>query len=110
MAFRSDTKSKGSELYHPIWDFRSRSVYPRDGRSNSSIAEAGVLMAITGHGPTPPEGGMHYYRQTASPNHYYHVQERKPAYLSPAVSHPRARGAIPEALFLRTQEGLKRRD
>ncbi|GBM91582.1 hypothetical protein AVEN_209410-1 [Araneus ventricosus] len=28
-----------------------------DSRCNSSSTEAGVLVAITGHGPTPLEGG-----------------------------------------------------
>ncbi|GBN58446.1 hypothetical protein AVEN_194677-1, partial [Araneus ventricosus] len=44
---------------------RNRSGYLSDGRYNSSSAEVGVLMAITGHSPTPPEGGMHYDRGQA---------------------------------------------
>ncbi|GBN81187.1 hypothetical protein AVEN_19523-1 [Araneus ventricosus] len=49
---------------------RSHSAYLSDGRCNSSSAEAGVLTAITVHGPTPPRGGMHCHRQRVSPNYY----------------------------------------
>ncbi|GBN38277.1 hypothetical protein AVEN_219718-1 [Araneus ventricosus] len=48
-------------------------MYLSDGHCNSSSAEAGVLMAITGHGPTPPGG--------ASP-----PGKRDPAYLSGSFS------------------------
>ncbi|GBM45948.1 hypothetical protein AVEN_170418-1, partial [Araneus ventricosus] len=45
-------------------------------------AEAGDLVAITDHSPTPFEGGPHYHRQKASHNHYCtYVQERELAYL-----------------------------
>ncbi|GBO30331.1 hypothetical protein AVEN_83298-1 [Araneus ventricosus] len=30
-----------------------------DCRRDSSSTEAGILVAITGHGPTPPEGGAY---------------------------------------------------
>ncbi|GBM49397.1 hypothetical protein AVEN_32524-1 [Araneus ventricosus] len=46
-------------------------MYLSDGRCNSSSAKAGVLMAITGNGPTASEGGTHYHRQRESPSHYY---------------------------------------
>ncbi|GBM15923.1 hypothetical protein AVEN_270594-1, partial [Araneus ventricosus] len=39
-------------------------------------------MTITGHDPTPLEGGTHYHWQRASLNHYCtHVQEQEPVYL-----------------------------
>ncbi|GBL97670.1 hypothetical protein AVEN_49169-1 [Araneus ventricosus] len=50
---------------------RSRSVHLNDSCCDSLSAEAGVLMAITGHGPTPPVGGTPYERQWASLSHYY---------------------------------------
>ncbi|GBN47134.1 hypothetical protein AVEN_141789-1, partial [Araneus ventricosus] len=34
-----------------------------ESRCDSSSAEAGVLVVITGHGPTPPEGGTYYHRR-----------------------------------------------
>ncbi|GBN81056.1 Mariner Mos1 transposase [Araneus ventricosus] len=49
---------------------RSHPAYLSDGRCNSSSAEAGVLTAIKGNGPTPPRGGMHCHRQRVSPNYY----------------------------------------
>ncbi|GBO01553.1 hypothetical protein AVEN_57207-1, partial [Araneus ventricosus] len=36
-------------------------MYLSGGHCNSSGAEVGVLMAITGHGPTPPPGGGTHY-------------------------------------------------
>ncbi|GBN83005.1 hypothetical protein AVEN_124659-1 [Araneus ventricosus] len=46
---------------------------------NSSSTEAGVLMAITGHGPTPPEGDTYYHwRGVTRPP----PEKREPAYLS----------------------------
>ncbi|GBM09576.1 hypothetical protein AVEN_29428-1 [Araneus ventricosus] len=32
-----------------------------DNHCSSSSTEAGVLVAITGHGPTPPVGGTYYH-------------------------------------------------
>ncbi|GBO30894.1 hypothetical protein AVEN_259627-1 [Araneus ventricosus] len=32
-----------------------------DSHCNSSTTESGVLVAITGHGPTRPEGGTYYH-------------------------------------------------
>ncbi|GBN70069.1 hypothetical protein AVEN_233062-1 [Araneus ventricosus] len=63
-----------------------------DSRCNSSSTEAGVLMAISGHGPTPPEGGSYCnWRVDLDPHHYYtHRQERESAYLSSGI---RTRGA-----------------
>ncbi|GBM09754.1 hypothetical protein AVEN_101800-1 [Araneus ventricosus] len=45
-------------------------VHLNDSRCDSSRGEAGVLMAITGYGLTPPVGGTHFHRQRTSPNHY----------------------------------------
>ncbi|GBM34730.1 hypothetical protein AVEN_208890-1 [Araneus ventricosus] len=45
-------------------------MYLSGSRCNSSSDEAGVLEAVTGHCPTPPEGGAHYHRQWASTRHY----------------------------------------
>ncbi|GBM62283.1 hypothetical protein AVEN_264143-1 [Araneus ventricosus] len=44
-----------SELIH-IHMSRNRPVHLSDSRCGSLIAETGVLMAITGHGLTPPVG------------------------------------------------------
>ncbi|GBM29112.1 hypothetical protein AVEN_40124-1 [Araneus ventricosus] len=56
------------------------SVLPRhpgtlsDSRCNSSSNEDGVLTAITGHGPTSPEGGTYYHWRevTRPPRLLYH--------------------------------------
>ncbi|GBL77925.1 hypothetical protein AVEN_143259-1 [Araneus ventricosus] len=64
-----------------------------DGRCNSSSTEAGVLTAITRHGPTPPEGGTHYHRQRASPSHYCTLRGSKNPLSYPAASYPCIRGA-----------------
>ncbi|GBN62536.1 hypothetical protein AVEN_91116-1 [Araneus ventricosus] len=42
-------------------------MYLNDDRYNSSDTEVGVLSAITGHGPTPPEGDMYHHRQRENP-------------------------------------------
>ncbi|GBL97904.1 hypothetical protein AVEN_127013-3-2, partial [Araneus ventricosus] len=47
---------------------KSHPVYLSDGRCNSSSAETGVLMAITGYSPTQFVGGTQYHRQWVSPN------------------------------------------
>ncbi|GBM03684.1 hypothetical protein AVEN_22848-1, partial [Araneus ventricosus] len=37
-------------------------VLPRHiGRCNRSSTQAGVVVTITDHGPTPPEGDMYYH-------------------------------------------------
>ncbi|GBL88506.1 hypothetical protein AVEN_159092-1 [Araneus ventricosus] len=71
---------------------QSRPVYRSDGRCNSSSAEVGVLMAITGCNPTPSVGGTQYH-QRASPNHYCTHQGSKMPLTYAATSHPRTRGA-----------------
>ncbi|GBM32691.1 hypothetical protein AVEN_223472-1 [Araneus ventricosus] len=71
---------------------RSRLVDLSDGRCNSSSAEAGVIIAITAHGSTPPVGGMHYHRQRWS-NHYCTHQGSEIPLTYPAASPLRARGA-----------------
>ncbi|GBM04419.1 hypothetical protein AVEN_35592-1 [Araneus ventricosus] len=73
---------------------QSRSVYLSDGRCNSSSAEAGVLVAIVDHGPTPPVGGTHYHRHWESPNHYFTHQGSETPLTYAAASHPRTRGAL----------------
>ncbi|GBM02589.1 hypothetical protein AVEN_143963-1, partial [Araneus ventricosus] len=54
---------------------------------------AGVLVAITGHGSTPPVEGTHYQWQWESPSDCCTHQGSKTPLTSPAVSHPRTRGA-----------------
>ncbi|GBM48178.1 hypothetical protein AVEN_138308-1 [Araneus ventricosus] len=44
---------------------------------NSSSTEAGVLVAITGHGPTPSEGGTYY--------HWWGRMTREQAPYSPGI-------------------------
>ncbi|GBM81963.1 hypothetical protein AVEN_62385-1 [Araneus ventricosus] len=43
-----------------VWSIILR-MYLKDSRCNSLSAEAGVLTAITVHGPIPPEGGTQYH-------------------------------------------------
>ncbi|GBL95946.1 hypothetical protein AVEN_227167-1, partial [Araneus ventricosus] len=65
-----------------------------DSRCDSLSTEAEVLVAITCHGPTPPEGGSYYQRSevTRSPPLLYpQGSETPPTYT--AASHPRTRGA-----------------
>ncbi|GBN13202.1 hypothetical protein AVEN_242435-1 [Araneus ventricosus] len=50
---------------------RNRPMHLSDSRCDSSSAEAEVLMALTGNGPTPPEGDTYYHRQRASSNLYF---------------------------------------
>ncbi|GBN69385.1 hypothetical protein AVEN_170432-1 [Araneus ventricosus] len=71
---------------------RSRPVQPNHSRCYNSSAEAGILVAITGHGPTPPVGGTYYHQQWASPSHYCTHQGSDTPLTYPAVSH---RGASP---------------
>ncbi|GBM00748.1 hypothetical protein AVEN_74492-1 [Araneus ventricosus] len=66
-----------------------------DSRCNSSSTEAGVLVAITGHGLTPPEGGTYYRWWGQRPPLLYPQGKREPAYLSGSLSYPRDRGARP---------------
>ncbi|GBN87686.1 hypothetical protein AVEN_144191-1 [Araneus ventricosus] len=42
-------------------------MYLNDDRYNSSETEVGVLSAISGQGPTPPEGDSYHHRQRESP-------------------------------------------
>ncbi|GBM97500.1 hypothetical protein AVEN_82520-1 [Araneus ventricosus] len=53
----------------------STRVKLNDSRCNNSSTEAGVLAAITGHGPTPPEGGTYYRwrRDSRRPQYCSHV-------------------------------------
>ncbi|GBN54664.1 hypothetical protein AVEN_258112-1, partial [Araneus ventricosus] len=68
---------------------RSRLLYLSDGPCNTSKAEAEVLMAITGHGPTP-----HYHRQRASPSRYCTHQDSETPPTYPVTSHPRTLSAL----------------
>ncbi|GBM17173.1 hypothetical protein AVEN_47581-1 [Araneus ventricosus] len=72
---------------------RSRLLYLSDGRCNGSSAEAGVIVAITGHGLTPRVGGTHYHRQRASLCHYCTHQRSEIPLTYPAASHLRTCGA-----------------
>ncbi|GBN42021.1 hypothetical protein AVEN_207520-1 [Araneus ventricosus] len=72
--------------YHNHLDLaRSCPVHLSDNRTDSSSAEAVVLMAITGHGQTPAIGGTYYHRQRESPTIL--------PLSYPAASHPHTRGA-----------------
>ncbi|GBN75700.1 hypothetical protein AVEN_3401-1 [Araneus ventricosus] len=57
-------------------------------RYNSSSTEAGVLVAIAGHGPTPPVGCTCYHRReiTQSPPLLYPQEKRDSTYLSGGFS------------------------
>ncbi|GBM96632.1 hypothetical protein AVEN_15665-1 [Araneus ventricosus] len=58
-----------------------------DSRCNSSSIEAGVLVAITGHGPNPPVGGTYYHWwRDPSPAITIPQGKREPAYLSGGFS------------------------
>ncbi|GBM22648.1 hypothetical protein AVEN_144434-1 [Araneus ventricosus] len=69
-------------------------MYLSDGGCNCSSAEAGVLMAITSHGPTTPEGGANYHRQRASLSHYCTHQRNETPLTHPAGFHLCIRGAL----------------
>ncbi|GBM20254.1 hypothetical protein AVEN_216670-1 [Araneus ventricosus] len=61
---------------------RSRPVHLNNSRCDSSSTRAGVLIPITGHGPTPPLGGTQNHLQRASPKYYCtHQGAYHPAYL-----------------------------
>ncbi|GBN20079.1 hypothetical protein AVEN_234773-1 [Araneus ventricosus] len=53
-------------------------------RCNRSSTEAGILVAITRHGPTHPEGGMYHSRREdpSPPSLLYPRGKRELAYLS----------------------------
>ncbi|GBL80938.1 hypothetical protein AVEN_26342-1 [Araneus ventricosus] len=59
-----------------------------DSRCNSSITEAGVVLAITGHCPSPPVGGKYYHWKgvTRPPPLLYSQEKRDSAYLSCSFS------------------------
>ncbi|GBM37003.1 hypothetical protein AVEN_31853-1 [Araneus ventricosus] len=89
----AENLTTGSPSLPRKWNTRSHLVYLSDVLCNSSSAEKGVLMAITGHSPTPTVGGKHYHRQRASPNHYCTHQGSETPLNYPAISHPRTHGA-----------------
>ncbi|GBL87461.1 hypothetical protein AVEN_118393-1 [Araneus ventricosus] len=60
-----------------------------DSRCNSSSAEAGVLVDITGHGQTPPARDTHSHQQRANPSHYCTHQGSETPLNFPAAFHPR---------------------
>ncbi|GBN42339.1 hypothetical protein AVEN_71253-1 [Araneus ventricosus] len=67
----------------------------KNGRHDSSGTEAGDLLPITGHGPTPSEGGTFRHRSggnsTTHHSNAHQGSENLPTY--PVASHPRTRGA-----------------
>ncbi|GBL89739.1 hypothetical protein AVEN_104677-1 [Araneus ventricosus] len=71
-----------------------------DSLCNSSSTEAGVLMAITGHGPAPPEGDRHYHLRSNTTLTFSVPAKRSENPLAyPAASDPRTRGATPGGVF-----------
>ncbi|GBN55076.1 hypothetical protein AVEN_55421-1 [Araneus ventricosus] len=65
-----------------------------DSRCNGSSTDAGVLAAITGHGPTLPVGGTYYHwRVVTRPPPLLFPQEKRDPVTYQAASHPRARSA-----------------
>ncbi|GBM13368.1 hypothetical protein AVEN_159786-1 [Araneus ventricosus] len=80
-----------SHRYH-AYLARSFQVFLSDGRCNSSSVEAGLLMVINGHVPTPPVGGTHYHRQWASQSHFYTHQGSETPLTYLAASNPSTRG------------------
>ncbi|GBL75957.1 hypothetical protein AVEN_234282-1 [Araneus ventricosus] len=65
---------------------RSRPAHLNDSHCNSSSSEAGILVALTGHGSTPPVGGTHYYRQWETEAFIVPTREARPACLSGGLS------------------------
>ncbi|GBN61097.1 hypothetical protein AVEN_107871-1 [Araneus ventricosus] len=55
----------------------------------------GVLVAITGQGPTPPEGGTSLHRSggNSAPHHCYTPEGRENLITCPAAPHPHTRGS-----------------
>ncbi|GBM82816.1 hypothetical protein AVEN_37276-1 [Araneus ventricosus] len=67
-------------------------MHLNDSRCDNSSAEAGVLMAITGHNPTAPVEGTHYHRKWVIPSHYRSQQGSETPFSYPAASHPHIHG------------------
>ncbi|GBM12095.1 hypothetical protein AVEN_245490-1 [Araneus ventricosus] len=68
-----------------------RGLYSHD----RSDIEVGVLIASTGHGPSPPEGGTFRHRSgatQATPLLYHQGSENQFTY--PITSHQHTRGAL----------------
>ncbi|GBN53893.1 hypothetical protein AVEN_107912-1 [Araneus ventricosus] len=71
----------------------TRPVYLNDSRCDSSGAEAGVLMAITGHSSDPSRRRHELYRQRARPSHYCTHRGSETQATYPEASHPCTRSA-----------------
>ncbi|GBM69130.1 hypothetical protein AVEN_6361-1 [Araneus ventricosus] len=56
-------------------------MYLSEHRCNSSSAEAGVLLAFTGHGPTSPESGTHYHGRGQAQTIIVPTMEARPRFL-----------------------------
>ncbi|GBL77268.1 hypothetical protein AVEN_41722-1 [Araneus ventricosus] len=95
----SDTDIEHSEFVHIKitlpWREVVQCIYLNVSRCYSSSVEAGVLVAINGHGPTPLVGGMQYYRQWVGPSRYCAHQGSETQLNYPPASNPRIRG-IPQ--------------
>ncbi|GBM01537.1 hypothetical protein AVEN_209336-1 [Araneus ventricosus] len=73
-------RNQKTELHRPAV---ASGIFNGDS-SNSSGTEVGVLMSITGHGPTSPEGCTYHHRWKVipSPSLLYYKEKRVPSYLS----------------------------
>ncbi|GBN05026.1 hypothetical protein AVEN_196676-1 [Araneus ventricosus] len=69
----------------------------RGNRMTIDTAVVGVQTAITGHGPTPPEGGTSLHRSgcNSTPHPCYTPRRNKNPLTYPAASNPRTCGALP---------------
>ncbi|GBO24066.1 hypothetical protein AVEN_157510-1 [Araneus ventricosus] len=63
-----------------------------------TVAEAGLLMATTGHSPTLPVGSTHYHQLKARPGHYCTQQGSDTPLTYLEAFHPRIRGVLPVGL------------
>ncbi|GBN81318.1 hypothetical protein AVEN_147869-1 [Araneus ventricosus] len=70
-----------------------KSERPERHNSNSDT-EVGILTAITGHGPTPPEGGTSHHRSGGDyPTLCYTLRESENPLTCSAASNPCTHGA-----------------
>ncbi|GBM12204.1 hypothetical protein AVEN_21012-1 [Araneus ventricosus] len=65
-------------------------IHLKNGRCDNSDSDIGVVIAITGHGPTPPEGSTFRHRSgVTQPTPLLCLpRKREPSYLSDDFSSP----------------------
>ncbi|GBN15239.1 hypothetical protein AVEN_148335-1 [Araneus ventricosus] len=96
---------------------RSYPVLPKypgtlnDSLCNSSSTEAGVRVAIIGHGPILPVGGTYYHwTWVTRPHRYFTSRRGEIPFTYPAAPHPCTRGDCPRERtnYKQTNRGYNR--